>query len=780
MNNDPSSLHSDRIVILSRLCDTQYECSHEAFPQNRKRGNCLYWDNAAVELAWMERQWKWKWAGLPWKRTEGLDYYDAVVQIDPTNRFPSRTLRRGDPVCVNGDDGYERSALWIAQILDFIQVNDDAMLADVELEPEHDPIQKKYTRMRCTLRWFYSETDVDSDALAKGGLPEPCVKEYYFTDDIEVPGYNDLQAIEGRAWPVNTEDERARFMETPDDMYIPTCDTVCIVRGYISSQLGIARRLCRGELRRLLKTTSTEPMFLSSFEEITGRPFDTSRRDNPRITNGVSDQQPDGQSPASMVAANVDRKPTEPLNSAVNFDEHSDDPDFDADKSGFESNTEGGLGELRNRRISKKRAKSDKKTDAMDISAESGSEEADAIDAAERAKFRLKYTHTGRHRVRFNKDERDDGSDYENDIEARDRRSRPGVQDRVPRSSDRKEYGDDHRRRHRLSRDSSGVRAGGVADASRRANGSSIRSSKSSLRGRPKKTSRSPSHESTTRPSRPGENHLSMFRSLESAKKRDAPVIIVGDLKEDGKGSAARPRSSNSRSVRDHTGEEDVALSTHSSQSPKSRVRIGSSSRKSVEVLRDDKLTQKKQGSAKIRSLQPKNKRTGTETTDSDDNGNTVAESRNSSNSSGRRKAMLSGHKSSGSPNSVRDRDRESKVYGKSKRESNRMDIDHSTGHPIKVGRKRILDEDDSSGDDSSADESAENIVICQTELKQMFESLSGRGKKLVMQNTKMVVDETLRMVDIKTAQGKHSLGEMMVEEIAQDVAKKLTFTARR
>lgn len=747
----------------------------------------------------MERQWQWKWAGLPWKRTEGLDYYDAVVQIDPTNRSASRTLRRGDPVCVNGDDGYERSALWVAQILDFIQVNDDAMLADVELEPEHDPEQKKYTRMRCTLRWFYSETDVDLDVLAKGGLPEPSDNEYYFTDDIEVPGYNDLQAIEGRAWPVSTEDERMRFMETPDDMYIPTCDTICIVRGYISSQLGMARELCRGELRRLLKTALVEPMFLSSFEEMTGRPFDTSRRDNPRITNGVSDQQPGGQLSASMTAANVDRKPTEPLNFVGDSNEHSDDPDFDADESGFEPNIEGILGEIRYKRISKKRAKADKKTDAMDVSAKSDSEDADAIDAAERAKFRLKYTHTGRHRVRFNKEERNDGSDYENDIEARDRRSRPGVQDRVPRSGQmttttgtvdeplliergaRKENRDNRRRQRRLLGDNLDVRPGGVAAASRRANGSLIRSnSNSSLRVRPKKTSKSPSHESATRPSRPEENHLSMFRSLGSIKKRDTPVIIVGDLKEDGKGSAARPRSSDSRSVRDHTDEDDVALSTLFTQSPKSRARAGSSTRKSVEGSRDGKFTQKKQVSTKISSLQAKNKRTGTGTTDSDDNGNTIVETRNLSNGSGRHKTMVSSHKSLGSPNSMKDRDGESKVYGKSKREANRMDIDDPIGHPIKVGRKRILDVDDSSEDDSSADESAEDIVMCQTELKQMFESLSGRGKKLVAQNTKMVVDETLRMVDIKTAQGKHSLGEMMVEEIARNVAKKLTFTARR
>lgn len=742
----------------------------------------------------MERQWRWKWAGLPWKRSEGLDYYDAVVQIDPTNRIASRTFRRGDPVCVNGDGGNDKSVLWVAQILDFIQVNDDAMLADVELESEVDPRQQKYTRMRCTLRWFYSENDADLDSLTKAGLPEPIDKEFYFTDDIEVPGFNDVQVIVGRAWLVHNQNERMRFMENPDPMYADACDSVCVVRGYVSSQLELTRKLCSGELRRLLERTSGDQMFLSSFEEMTGHPFGTPRRNSARTMGRVAVPQSTEQSSASLAEVEPSRDFAELANVITDSDELSGGPNLVPEGSGSnESDTDGIPNETINRHGAKKPSEAIGKIRAKNISADSDSDDIDTIDTAERAKFRRKYTHTGRHRVRFNREERDDGSDYENEVVLRDRRSKSPVivRDRVTKpkkitsaASDVKKRlsiegnetrGERHPRLQRLSRNDSRSRRSNVDVVSRRTKRSLAGSSRLSSSSGPTKMSKGSSSK-PTRPSRPSENHLSKFRSLENAKKRDSPVIILGDLSEEPKGQKARPGPPANRSARDNTNEDNIALSTLFPDVTKPTLRVGNTTRKSFEKPRESRPTQARKASGVTRSIRTPGKRIP-ESSDSSshDNVGVSPKTRIPSSNSRHSKASLHEYRSL----VLKGRETDPEQLRKSKGDSDKVDIDKRASRPMKVGRKRILD-DDSPDDDSSGDGSAGDIVSCKKELEHIFGKLSGQGKELVTRNTQGFVGEMLRMITIRTNEGRVSIGEAMMEEIAMDMAKKLTLNARR
>lgn len=749
----------------------------------------------------MERQWRWKWAGLPWQRMEGLDYYDAVVQIDPTNRSASRTFRRGDSVCVNGDSGYAKSDLWVGQILDFIQVNDDSKLGDVEFEEETDPVQKKYSRMRCTLRWFYSENDFDKDYPKMAGLPEPANKEFYFTDDIEVPGFNAVQVIEGRAWLVDDEEERMKFMTNPDPMYAEACDSVCIVRGYISSQLGKSRKLCPGELRRLLLGTYNKPMYMESYAEVTGKPFGGTARTSVKPTS--STPRASGQSASSSAVAKSRKDPREPGDKTIESDHQPDDPDFESDESDSE--------ESNNNESSSETKNEGKSSEAGDAGHEI--DDNDTIDANERDKFRRKYTHTGRHRVRFNREERDDGSDYENDVDVRDGRYKvmPGTVNRGARSKGTPTAAKkgnqklerrgsiekrDKPRRRRASQGGLGTRSKLADVPTRRASVPSTKSSKHALLpNRRSKTSKTANRKTPSRPSRPGEQHLSMFRSLENAKSREAPVIIIGDLNEKpgrrelrSGPSSNRPvpnRSDEAKTLEDSDGDEDVVLSKLYPGSPSTGAGTESSAQKSVDKSADTTLIQGNEDTVKIRGAQSSSSAV-IERSDSDNGEVTLSNTRHipapvtksSIDTRLQSKELLSDRDSLNTARKERTKSSNANEIAKGKNDTTEIDavkIDDVPKIPVRVGRKRVLDDDDSSDDDSADDIDVGNLAG-QEELKRLFEELPTTTKMVLVENRASLVEEAVHQFDIKSNGGKLS-DEALIDEIVRDLAKHLTLT---
>lgn len=731
----------------------------------------------------MEIQWRWKWAGKPWKTTKGLEFYDALVRIDPDNRVPSRTFRRGDTVCMIGDDTDSNgSDMWVAQLLDFIQVNDESKLEGVQIEFESDPLERKYTHMRCTIRWFYAEADVDKSAIKNIGLTPTLDKEYFFTDDVEVPGYNDVQVIEGRAWVFESDDKRKAFIKNPDPTYDPTCDIVCVTRGYVSSQKTV-RKLCPGELDYLLITPTDAKMFSKAHEIMTGRPFSRSKK---------GETAKKSQSAGLKSHTSEDAIQSTPTSKQV------------ATKSDFQSAPKLKVEDIPNsfqpENSVSSEENSDKDKDFCDVDVDSGSQDTDdgqgdgALDPVVRGEFEKRFTRTGRRRVTFNKSELNDGSDYEDDVVKKSGRSKH-VTDRATRHapmrkslpnfregnlSTEKELpndnddSDDDRLLDSIFRKSR-ASLSNVDNLSRESISSLIRKKRSSTNSgktsailgghsHARNVRKRPSH---TRPSKPREDHLSMFRSLRNVK---TPKSVYRG----GSGNVRKALSNSKRKVHPLDKEDDDSENENNETVLpfQPQVLSDSQTKGTVQFLQEEEANMTNLAANGAEFALPRDANKGVEDSSAavrrvEICGNSTIPASTKTKEHSSSGTSVAGHKES--LTSSKELHGRKSAAGSPRVNRNVLLMDSVNSIETGKGKRKR-----SFAENPELNDSANDLDADLEELHRLFVLLSADCQNAVVDNRDMLVESTLWRINLKTRQGRRPLGETMVDDIVRDVCKEL------
>lgn len=204
-----------------------------------------------------EEYWKWIGPGRPDKVAGRYRRYFNKIEILRRGQTEPRVYEIGDPVVMAGDSDEP----WVAQIVDLFQVReDDPELRQILRKDSRKSIgANHYELMRCTLRWFYTHSDMNKQVLRRSRLPKVS-NEIWFSDHVERDGYNDIQVIEGLAFLFPSMHAMQAFEREPSRRFRRNYDLMRIVRCFVNSRsedLPI-RELEKGELLKLLQNPSTE------------------------------------------------------------------------------------------------------------------------------------------------------------------------------------------------------------------------------------------------------------------------------------------------------------------------------------------------------------------------------------------------------------------------------------------------------------------------------------------------------------------------------------------
>eukprot|EP00177_Eucheuma_denticulatum_P005805 GFKZ01010594.1.p1 GENE.GFKZ01010594.1~~GFKZ01010594.1.p1 ORF type:complete len:730 (-),score=126.31 GFKZ01010594.1:341-2530(-) len=204
--------------------------------------------------------WKWSWygPGTPDKKPgRGRVYYKGVEAFRRTDNM-KRIYNVGDTVNMIG----EEHQVWTAQLVDLFQVEPDD--EDLRRILRHDSRRAtgdaRYEYMRCTLRWFYNPEDMKQETLRRSSVPKQIRHEIYFSDHVEISGFNSITVIDGLAWVFPSKHERDRWLREPDVRYKPSLDIIRIVRTFVNSASPdlTVRELDSGELNYHIKNPTAE------------------------------------------------------------------------------------------------------------------------------------------------------------------------------------------------------------------------------------------------------------------------------------------------------------------------------------------------------------------------------------------------------------------------------------------------------------------------------------------------------------------------------------------
>lgn len=203
-------------------------------------------------------QWSWYGPGTPDKKPgRGRVYYKGVEAFRRTDNM-KRIYNVGDTVNMIG----EEHQVWTAQLVDLFQVEPDD--EDLRRILRHDSRRAtgdaRYEYMRCTLRWFYNPEDMKQETLRRSSVPKQIRNEIYFSDHVEISGFNSITVIDGLAWVLPSKHDRERWLREPDVRYKPSLDIIRIVRTFVNSASPdlTVRELDTGELNYHLKNPTAE------------------------------------------------------------------------------------------------------------------------------------------------------------------------------------------------------------------------------------------------------------------------------------------------------------------------------------------------------------------------------------------------------------------------------------------------------------------------------------------------------------------------------------------
>lgn len=254
--------------------------------------------------------------------------------------------------------------VWVAHLIELFQVHeDDGGLEEVLDKDSRRSPDNQYALMRCTLRWFYGLDDVKEKSFSKPNIPKPIDSEIFFSDHVERDGYNDIQAIEGRAWLFYTPEQLDAFENSPDPAYVPDVDILYVCRCFVDSNASDLplRRFTSEDLTKLLANPSKDKALYHSIRS-------TRSRRTSKSSSGRT------------------RKHRRPIQSSDDDEDDNKDVDYKAPV-----------------------------LDPPDEPLPPPSPVASAGSSSSSSSVRAAHTRTGRRIVSFNSDEEGDGSDYNGD-----------------------------------------------------------------------------------------------------------------------------------------------------------------------------------------------------------------------------------------------------------------------------------------------------------------------------------------------------------------------------
>lgn len=219
-------------------------------------------------------RWQWKWHGTGTsdaKSGRGRTYYKSVEAYRESDDL-TRIYNVGDTVNMSGDE----EQVWIAQIVDFFQVlrDDDDLRRILRTDTRYSASNGRYELMRCTLRWFYNPEDMNEGTLRRSTVPRQIRNEIYFSDHVEISGFNSVTVIDGMAWVFPSKVDKNSWLREPHPRYISQLDVIKIARTFVNSASPdlTVRQLDQGELQyHLAHPCSAKNLFETGRQRMRGK-----------------------------------------------------------------------------------------------------------------------------------------------------------------------------------------------------------------------------------------------------------------------------------------------------------------------------------------------------------------------------------------------------------------------------------------------------------------------------------------------------------------------------